>query len=141
MNQSELIKKLNQAKKIIDECLIFSSKKTKFKKDKKIGSTQFSKKQNFDFTLNHRAFFKDYLNKKMNGQKKFTLIVAYLAKGKLNVEINKSEVENLWNNKVKVFMEGKCKGVYGTRAKDNKYLDSPKFGSYILLKNWIKIFN
>lgn len=95
----------------------------------------------FDFSLNKRAFIKKY-SPGFNGQKFFTLIVAYLVGGKEAVLVDLAQIKKIWKN---------CSGVIGspyasifsTRAKENGWVDAPKEarGSYILSKHWLDIFN
>jgi len=75
----------------------------------------------------------------MNGQKKFTLAVAYLAKGKKDVVVSSENVKKLWNKNKGLFGGGYLT-MYGTRAKDNEYLDSNKPKNYTLTKKWENIF-
>ena len=49
-----------------------------------------------NFSLNERAFVKRYAATK-SGRKKFTLLLAYLAKGKVGENISLSNIKKHWN--------------------------------------------
>ncbi len=138
MNQDEFFQKLQLAQALLGECLenIPAPKKQRVAA-KRISPTRSSTKE-INFSQGERPFFKNNINKKMNGQKKFTFVVAYLAKGKLNKKIKLVEVENTWK-KAKKFITTGFHSEYGTRAKDDEYLDSPKQGVYILTSKWKNI--
>ena len=86
---------------------------------------------NFDEPI--RPFLKAFA-KGRSGPAKFTLLVAYLAKGKIGVAIQKSEIERAWG-KVTGHL-GTFNPAYTTRAKDGGWVDSPKNGQYVLMPSW-----
>lgn len=149
MNKLELQEKLNKIKNLAEDCLFFLND---FESDSKhlkpIASRSLNKKINLsslstdklDYGQNSRVFFRNNVKTTMNGQKKFTLLVAYLANGKENQAVLKKDIEKLWKD-VKIFVGGDCKNIYGTRAKDDEYLDSFKIGVYTLGKKWKNILN
>lgn len=93
-----------------------------------------------DFNIPFRPFFKKYINKDWSGQKKFTLVLAYSTKGDLNKVEKASEIEKIWN-KVKTIMGGDdFQRVFGTRAKEQDWADSPKKGLFQLRPGWGGIF-
>lgn len=92
-----------------------------------------------DFSLNSRAFFKKY-GKGLSGPKKFVLVVAYLAKGNSDSGVSYEEAEKCWK-KHKTLLGGTMANNYGTRAKEGEWLDSPKYGIYILTGKWQEIFS
>ena len=91
-----------------------------------------------DFTSQIRHFTNKHA-KGMNGQQKFTLVLAYFAKGKPNTEIKLETVRDAWNGMKGLL--GKFNTGYATRAKDNGWVDSPKAGVYVLLTGWTEILN
>ena len=91
-----------------------------------------------DFTTNARAFFKQHAGK-LTGPKKFVLVLAYLAKGG-ETPHSTDEITQLWNQ-VGGVMGGTYAPVYSTRAKEQDWVDSPKYGSYVLRPNWKQIFD
>jgi hypothetical protein len=70
-----------------------------------------------------------------SGAKKFTLLVAHLAKGDLDAEVARADVEKQWN-KMKGLLGGPFNAAHSSRAKDNGWVDSLKFGVYKLLPGW-----
>jgi hypothetical protein len=90
---------------------------------------------NFDLPL--RPFIKKYSHS-MSGPKRLTLLVAWLAKGKSDVQVGRVEVSRAWN-KMKTLMGGPFNSAYETRARDNGWLDSPKPGVYTLLHSWREV--
>jgi hypothetical protein len=90
---------------------------------------------NFDLPL--RPFIKKY-SASMSGPKRLTLLVAWLAKGKSDVQVGRVEVSRAWN-KMKTLMGGPFNSAYETRARDNGWLDSPKPGVYTLLSSWQEV--
>lgn len=107
--------------------------------DKKIKKISDVPTEGMEFDLNDRAFFKQYTAKKMNGPKKFTLIVAYKAKGVVDIDISLKDIEKTWK-KMKGLLEVPFQRIYGTRAKENAWLNSERDGLFSLSKEWKKIF-
>lgn len=91
-----------------------------------------------DFGKNPRAFFKKYA-KDLSGPKKFVLCLAYLVKGDSTDIKTLDEVSAIWSS-VHGLMGADFKRMYGTRAKEYDWVDSPKTGSYTLNPNWSDIF-
>jgi len=91
-----------------------------------------------DFSLNERAFVKRYTPGK-SGAKKFTLLVAYLAAGKIDKDIELSEVRTRWNRMSAKKLLGKFNMFFTSDAKNNGWVDSKKYGSYCLTKEWKKV--
>jgi hypothetical protein len=87
-----------------------------------------------DLSLPLRPFMKRNAQG-VSGAKKFTLLVAHLAKGDLDVEVPRADVEKQWN-KMKGLLGGPFNAAHSSRAKDNGWVDSPKFGAYKLLAGW-----
>jgi len=130
--------KLLQAKSLIDEALEEMGGVAESKKFKVPTAKKATKDVTVDFSTNERAFFKRYAGK-LAGPKKFVLVLAYLAKGGETTH-TWEEITHLWS-KVEGVMGGACAGVYGTRAKEQDWVDSPKSGSYVLRPNWKQIFD
>lgn len=133
--------KLLQAKDLIDEALKEmgvvktegNQPKVSVSATKKIATSG-----GVDFTTNARAFFKQHAGK-LTGPKKFVLVLAYLAKGG-ETSHSADEITQLWNQ-VGGVMGGTYAPVYSTRAKEQDWVDSPKYGSYVLRPNWKQIFD
>jgi hypothetical protein len=88
-----------------------------------------------DFSLNERAFAKTFLNGK-SGPRKFALLLAYLAKGKANVNVKVKEIRKTWNRMAGKHKLGPYNSKYSNVAKDNGWVDPAGFGEYKLSKNW-----
>jgi hypothetical protein len=90
--------------------------------------------QNLNFELPLRPFIKKY-SQSMSGPKRLTLLVAWIAKGKAEVPVERADVAKAWN-KMKALMGGPFNSAYETRARDSGWVHSPKAGVYTLLPNW-----
>ena len=91
-----------------------------------------------DFTLNERNFVNTY-GKHMSGSKKFTLLIAYLAKGK-QTDVEGERIVSLWN-RMRSILGYSFNPKYTTEAKTNGWVDSKKRGYYFLRNNWKEIFS
>jgi len=91
-----------------------------------------------DFSLNERAFVKRYSTGK-SGAKKFTLLVAYLAAGKVDKDIKLSDIKTHWNKMSAKNLLGKFNMFFTSYSKNNGWLNSKKYGSYCLTKEWKKV--
>src|SRR5436190_2160212 len=85
-----------------------------------------------------RAFIKKHA-RDMGGPQKFALLLAYLTKGDAKTELPLAEIQKQWG-KMKPLL-GKWNGAHTIRAKEHEWVDSPKFGLYVLLPGWKGIFN
>lgn len=92
-----------------------------------------------DFNMGKRAFIKKY-GKGLSGPKKFVLMLAYLAKGKIDGEVKIEDIKKNWNKMTSLF-EGEFNTYYSTMAKDNNWADSKKYGIWFLVKDWKSIFS
>lgn len=88
-----------------------------------------------DFSLNERAFVKRYAAGK-SGPKKFTILLAYLVRGKVDTDVQLSEIKKCWN-KMKSLI-GDFNRSYTDRAKIQGWVDSKEYGSYNLTSEWKK---
>jgi hypothetical protein len=91
-----------------------------------------------DFSINERAFAKRYAVGK-SGSRKFTLLVAYLANGELDKEIELSDIRTLWNKMSAKNLLGKFNMFFASDAKNNGWVNSKKYGSYCVTKEWKKV--
>lgn len=87
-----------------------------------------------DFGLPLRAFIKRYSNG-LGGPQKFTLLLAYMAKGKAGVSVAFPDIKKLWN-RMTGLTGGQFHNVYAARARDEAWVDTPKNGQYALRANW-----
>jgi len=133
-----MLEKLQKIQKLLTECFEELSKpgpKTNFKKQKTDASVKISP----NFSLNERAFIKKY-GKTLSGPKQFVLLVSYIAKGDSKNIVKSEEITKKWNKLSSFMVGGKSQRNFGTRAKENGWIDSPKYGSYTLSKEWTSIF-
>jgi len=133
MINSKIIKELVTRIEILEQAVFSVSGDKKVKKISDVST------KGIEFDLNDRAFFKQYITKKMNGAKKFTLIVAFKAKGIVDFDISLQDIEKTWK-KMKGLLGGSSQRVYGTRAKENRWLNSERDGFFSLSREWKKIF-
>lgn len=93
-----------------------------------------------DFSIPIRPFIKRYAIG-MNGQKKFTLLLARLTKGDLKKEVILSEVQGHWKRmEGKKFMGMKFNRFYSAEARENDWVESKKDKFYNLRPSWEDIF-
>jgi len=77
----------------------------------------------------------------MSGPKKFTLLLAYLAKGDLKKVIALEEIQKQWNKMTAKSLLGmEFNRFYPASAKENDWVNSEKNGSYNLRPAWTAIF-
>lgn len=91
-----------------------------------------------NFSTPIRAFVKKHASG-LSGSQKFALLVAYLSKGDRRREVRTTDVEKHWN-KMKPLLGGKFNSAHPTRAKEKGWVDSPKYGVYVILPGWEGIF-
>jgi hypothetical protein len=119
------------------EKVVFADSPDKFKATK-VAAEGPSK---IDFSIPIRAFIKKYCVR-MNGSKKFTLVVAYLAKGDEAKGIPLSEIEAQWNRMTSEALLGmKFNRLYSAQARENDWVNSGKGGIYNLRPAWRSIFD
>lgn len=137
MNQEQINKQILRRLEQIER-VVFKSQKKKKDNLKQSDSINVVKIQ---FNLNVRAFFKKY-SKGLTGPKNFTLVAAFLSKGQVGKSISAENIADCWNKNFS-FLGGKklTSRTYGTRAKENEWLDSKKYGFYELTSKWQKIFD
>jgi hypothetical protein len=86
-----------------------------------------------DLSLPLRPFMNRY-GRGSSGPRKFVLLVAHNTKGDIAAEVPSSEIQKQWAKMTGLL--GEFNGAFTTRAKDNGWVDSPKFGVYKLLAGW-----
>lgn len=93
--------------------------------------------KNLSFSLNSRAFMNKHA-KSLSGSRKFTLLLAHLAHGKIGEDISGEQIVSTWN-KMKSVMGGAYNTAHATRAKEEGWIDSPKRGFYALSDSWKEV--
>lgn len=124
----ELKKIIRRIEKL--EKAVFGSRRVKKEKN------QHTLPLDIDFSINERAFVKRYVTGKSSGGKKFTLLVAYLAAGKVDEDIKLSDIRTRWNKMSAKSLLGKFNMFFPSDAKNNGWVNSKKYGSYCLTKEW-----
>ena len=129
MKEQDLGKVMERIEKL--EKAVFGDKKiTKEGKKRKVVAIS-----DINFSLNARAFVKRYAIDK-SGPKKFTLLLAFLAKGELEKSIGLNEIKKYWNkNKAKTLL-GKFNMFYPNEAKTKGWVDPKEYGTYCLTNEW-----
>jgi hypothetical protein len=97
------------------------------------------RKAAFDFDDNIRAFVKRHAGG-FSGPQKFVLLLAYVSKGKVGVEIPLSVIEGHWNRMTSIsLLGGRFNRFYTNSAKESGWVNSPKKGFYVLRPSWADI--
>jgi hypothetical protein len=125
-NLAHIIARLEKLEKAV-----FVPEMKKNKISPKISTT----KADIDFSINERAFVKRYATDK-SGPKKFTLLLAYLAKGEVNKNIELSEIKKHWGKMTSKTLLGKFNMFYPNDAKTRGWIDSKEYGNYNLTNEW-----
>ncbi len=146
MNIDDILSQLNDAKTIIGKCIDdLSGLKTANKKGiratQKIKSTATTRASNINFKLNERNFIKTYA-KGLSGPKKFVLLLAWITKGKVEIDVEVGVIKSKWNKMTaKNLMGYEFNLYYPNQAKTQGWIDSKKHGMYRLHDTWIGIFD
>jgi hypothetical protein len=85
-----------------------------------------------DYGLNERAFMKAH--GRMSGQRKFVLLTAYIARGKVGAEVTLGDIQRLWKRMTARL--GRFNLSYTIRAKENGWVNTRKKGVYMLTTSW-----
>ena len=93
-----------------------------------------------DFTLSSRPFIKKNVTLQTSGPQKFVILLAWLVKGKIGVQIKAEIFQKEWN-KVRGPIGLDYQSMYATRAKDHGWIDSPKLGVFVLARDWKGAFS
>lgn len=143
-SEKDIVARLLEARTIIDEC-IATLPKSKARRGgsppTKTARAKSAQPAKLDFGLNERNFIKTHA-KGLSGPKKFTLLLAYVAKGKVGVEIELSTLRPMWNKMTsKNLMRYAFNLKYPNEAKTQGWIDSKKAGVYHLRQGWLGIFD
>jgi len=144
-NYSDVLAKLHQARALVDECIAELNGVPLRKSARTPSRTRHPKgdlaHHDLDFDANQRAFVKAYA-RDLSGPKKFVLLVAYLAKGKIGTEVEVKEVEKHWNKMTAPnLLDGKFNSFYTSAAKEQGWVNTKKYGVYVLRPRWREALN
>src|SRR3989344_3007662 len=98
MSNKETIARLLEARAILDDCVRVLSKSGAQKiitSPKKVSDPKLTQQTKLDFGLNERNFIKTYA-KGLSGPKKFTLLLALMARGKVGTDIALDSIRSKW---------------------------------------------
>jgi len=145
MTNQEIVEQLKKATKIIELCVtelgaanFDTPQGAKKGRAAKIFKTTTAE---IDMGSNERNFVKTHASG-MNGPKKFVLLLAHMAQGKNDVDIEVSAIAAKWNKmKSKDLMGCAFNAKYPTVAKTAGWVDSKKRGTYHLCKIWKDILS
>lgn len=143
MSQEKLQKKLEAIQALVNECLVDIGVDIKpaTNPEKTSKNQQAKSAQSLNYGLNIRAFIKKY-GSDLNGPQKFTLMIAYLAKGDSKKEVLLDNVTKAWNTMISKDLLGMTfNRAYTTWAKDNGWVDSPRKGVYTLGPLWEEMYS
>ena len=129
MKNKELSKIISRIEKL--EEAVFGNASTKKRKKKK--QTISTSTADVDFSLDQRAFVKRYTASR-SGPKKFTILLAYLADGKVDKNVELSEIRKRWNRMKSLL--GKFNMFYPNDAKNRGWVTSKTYGNYSLTNEW-----
>lgn len=88
-----------------------------------------------DFDMPFRAFVKRHASG-MSGARKFTLLVAYIAKGDVKKSVDLAEIKHHWNKvKAKGLLGMNFNPKYTSEAKERDWVDASA-GAYVLRPSW-----
>lgn len=138
---SKLLAKLEQARTLIAECIgeLAGATPQKSKRGRvPERRLQQSIPIKVDFDANERHFMKDHA-KGLGGGKKFTLVLAYLAKGDANREVRLKDIETTWSRMTGIL--GDFNRKYSSDAKELGLVNTKKQGIYVLRPQWKQILS
>lgn len=139
-NFQKIIKKLKDHENRIRALESGSAKGEERRSNNSTRVAKVKKMAKLHFGSNERNFIKTH-GQNMGGAKKFTLLLAFLVKGKVGDEIALTEIETTWNRmKAKNLMGYRFNRKYSTEAKTEGWVNSGKHGFYHLLNGWMDIF-
>lgn len=92
-----------------------------------------------DFDTPFRAFVKRHAGD-MSGARKFTLLIAYIAKGDVKKSVDLAEIKQHWNKvTAKGLLGMSFNPKYTSEAKEHDWVNASA-GAYVLRPNWRGIF-
>ena len=137
-NKSILTQKLKQIITLANDCLAGISDKH-IPEHKQLSGIHATEPQQIKYNMSASAFMKKHSTKNMNGPKKFVLLLAYLAKGDVNQNIELNKIEKTWN-KMNRILKKHYNRSDSIVARDNGWVDTRKHGQYYLRDSWQEIF-
>lgn len=87
-----------------------------------------------DFELPMRAFIKRYA-RGLSGPRRFTLLLARLSGGRIGHPVETKNLEREWNRMTEP-MNGSFNSAYGSRARDEGWVDTATRGTFVLRSEW-----
>lgn len=140
-DRSKLAEMLGQIKLLVEQCitLIGDETSTRLASKGELRRPSKSTPKALDFHLPERAFVRAYA-RHLSGPKKFVLLLAYLAKGKISVDVRLRDVEKHWNRMTSPsLLAGKFNRFYSNTARERGWVDTKKAGIYVLRPTWAEV--
>jgi len=134
------MKKLQQARALVDECIADLAGKSRniMTQPGPSPSRKSLTPRKFDFSANVRAFMKAHAIG-LSGGEKFGFLLAYLAKGDVKGGIQLKDIETAWRRMTSLLGEFNRK--YSNDAKEQGLVNTKKHGVYVLRPSWREILS
>jgi hypothetical protein len=141
-NNQQLVRRIQEARDALNDALkLLKSGGTSLKAGKMSPRVPPASTGRLDYTMPMRAFVKKH-SQRMNGAKKFVLLIAYLSKGNQSETVSLSDVESQWNKMTSKGLLGMSfNRLYTSQARENDWVSTEKAGTYRLRPSWKAIFN
>jgi hypothetical protein len=142
MNKAKLISSLHQIKALADECLVSLGDSTapRHVATRAGASSRALRPPSLDFAKPVNPFVKKY-GRSLSGPEKFTLLLAWFAKGDLKKEVRLSEIQERWSRMTSKSLLGfEFNPYYPAEARNNDWVELKKRGIYNLRPSWKEIF-
>lgn len=142
MTKEEITRQLKKAQKLIEDSITaLSVLEGGARSGKQSKEASVSLSVPLNFSANERNFIRTHA-KGLSGPKKFTLLLAYTAKGKAGVDVEVGNLSARWNKlKAKNLMGYAFNVKYPSEAKTYGWVDSKKYGTYCLTDSWKEILS
>ena len=140
-NTTELAQHIKTARDALDAALRILNVASEPAKKAKAAKGTPTNTGPLDFTMSLRAFVKKH-SARLNGAKKFTLLLAYLSKGDTSKTVELADIESQWNKMTSKSLLGmKFNRLYTSESRENDWSSTEKAGLYRLRPSWKAIFN
>lgn len=139
--RGKLAEMLGQIKVLVEQCLTLIGDETSSRLASKGELRRPSKSipKALDFHLPERAFVRAHA-RHLSGPQKFVLLLAYLAKGKVSVDLRLRDVEKHWNRMTSpALLGGGFNRFYSSAARERGWVDTKKGGIYFLRPTWTEV--
>jgi hypothetical protein len=142
--REDLVRRLTRIRELLDESIVFAAagktkRRTASRQPAPVAREQ--GRRDIDLSMPIRAFVKRFAGG-LSGPKKFTLLLAHLAKGDVSKNVSLELIEKNWNKMTAKNLLGmKFNRFYSNTAKDHDWVNTDKPGLYHLRPSWKAIFD